>query len=245
MEGGLIVLAAALLLFLSPEVQGTAHLSFANDRQVNITRDGCGVSKLCVDTPNNCDPSGSSPCLFVSAVSSVPVAPNGVNLSVELSGESPGYIAVELISKATESSMLFICGQNSSNDGSFFFRTMQRNDTTLTPTETIVKEIRGTVNGSMIKCEFIVPNLNASNTRSTATTFSLLLGKGSFDGSAFGVFFIFLNSGPLDITQPNSNVPPTAAPISNTTMPNNSGALQPHAVLLLLSVLTLSVLLRV
>ncbi|KAI4809962.1 hypothetical protein KUCAC02_018813 [Chaenocephalus aceratus] len=121
-----------------------------------------GVSKLCVDTPNNWDQHA------------------------------------------------FICGQNSSNNGSFFFRTVQRNDTanTLTPTETRVKEIRFTVNGSMIKCEFTVPNLNASNTRSSAaTTFSLLLGNGSIDGS--------------------------------------NGALQPHAVLLLLSVLALSVLLRV
>ena len=36
MEGGLIVLAAALLLFLSPDVQGTAHLSFSNNTQVGV-----------------------------------------------------------------------------------------------------------------------------------------------------------------------------------------------------------------
>ncbi|KAK1879188.1 putative ferric-chelate reductase 1 [Dissostichus eleginoides] len=254
MEGGLIVLAAALLLFLSPDVQGTSHLSFSNNTQVNITRDGCGVSKLCVETPNNCDPSGNSPCLFVSAVSSVPVPPNGVDLSVELSGESAGYIAVGLTANASEgTSMLFICAQNSSDNGTFFFRTMQMNNTSnmLTPTERRVKEIRG-LNGNMIKCEFTVPNVNASNTRSSEdTTFFVLLGNGSFDGSDFGLFIRLLDSKPLDLTKPDSNVPaPTTMPNNTTmpnktTMPNNSGALQPHAVLLLLSVLTLSVLLRV
>ncbi|KAI9544334.1 hypothetical protein NQZ68_001206 [Dissostichus eleginoides] len=255
MEGGLIVLAAALLLFLSPDVQGTSHLSFSNNTQVNITRDGCGVSKLCMETPNNCDPSGNSSCLFVSAVSSVPVPPNGVDLSVELSGESAGYIAVGVTANASEgTSMLFICAQNSSDNGTFFFRTMERNnnDDMLTPIEMRVKEIRGMVNGNMIKCEFTFPNVNASNTRSSEdTTFSVLLGNGSFDGSALGAFNLLLKSRLLDLTKPNSNVSSTAAPISNTTMPSittmpsNSGALQPHAVLLLLSVLTLSVLLRV
>ncbi|XP_034008977.1 putative ferric-chelate reductase 1 [Trematomus bernacchii] len=253
MEGGLIVLAAALLLFLSPDVQGTAHLAFSNNTQVNITRDGCGVSKLCVETPDNCDPSGNS-CLFVSAVSSVSVLPNGVDFSVELSGESSGYIAVGVTANASEgTSMLFICAQNSSDNGKFLFRTMQMNNTDkmLTPTETRVKEIGGMVNGNMIKCEFTVPNVNASNTRSSEdTTFSVLLGNGSFDGSVFGAFNLLFGSKPLDLTKPDSNVPTTAAPtttapINNTTMPNNSGALQPHAVLLLLSVLTLSVLLRV
>ncbi|KAF3857941.1 hypothetical protein F7725_011142 [Dissostichus mawsoni] len=384
MEGGWIVLAAALLLFLSPDVQGTAHLSFSNNTQgtsmlficaqnsadngtfffrtmqmnntsnmltpterrvkeirgmvngnmikceftvpnvnasntrssedttfsvllgngsfdgsafglfirlldskpLDLTKPDSNVPapttmpnnsgalqphavllllsvltlSVLLRTPNNCDPSGNSSCLFVSAVSSVPVPPNGVDLSIELSGESARYIAVGFTANASEgTSMLFICAQNSSDNGTFFFRTMERNNTDdmLTATERRVKEIRGMVNGNMIKCEFTVPNVNASNTRSSEdTTFSVLLGNGSFDGSALGAFNLLLKSRPLDLTKPNSNVPSTAAPISNTTlpittmpsittMPNNSGALQPHAVLLLLSVLTLSVLLRV
>ncbi|KAK1878486.1 Cyclin-B2-1 [Dissostichus eleginoides] len=138
---------------------------------------------------------------------SPPVPPNGVDLSVELSGESAGYIAVGLTANASEgTSMLFICAQNSSDNGTFFFRTMQMNNTSnmLTPTERRVKEIRGW--------------------SSEDTTFFVLLGNGSFDGSDFGLFIRLLDSKPLDLTKPDSN---------------------PHAVLLLLSVLTLSVLLRV
>jgi len=64
--------------------------------QVNITRTGCGVTKLCVETPDNCDPTGNSSCLFGSVTAGTPMPPNGVNMSFELSGESAGYIALGL-----------------------------------------------------------------------------------------------------------------------------------------------------
>lgn len=70
--------------------------------QVNITRDGCGVSKLCVETPNDCDPAANGTCLFASLTASTPVAPNGTVLSVELRGESMGYIALGLTQNASE-----------------------------------------------------------------------------------------------------------------------------------------------
>ncbi|XP_054479397.1 putative ferric-chelate reductase 1 isoform X1 [Anoplopoma fimbria] len=255
MERGLILLVAALVVYVSPSVDGTAHLSFSNDTQVNITRTGCGVNKLCVETPKDCDPTGKSSCLFASVVTSDPMPPNGTELSIELRGDSSGYIALGLTANATEgTTMLFICAQNNSDSGRFFFRTMQRNNTddALTATETTVKEIRGMVNGSVIKCEFKVPNVNASNTRSShAITFSVLLGTGPVVGNVPGKFNVSLDSGPLALSNPASNIPTTAAPSVNTTMPsvnttmpNSAGAVQPHAVLLLLSVLTLSVMLR-
>lgn len=70
--------------------------------QVNITRNGCGVSKLCVETPNDCDPAANSTCLFASLTASTPMAPNGTILSVELRGESMGYIALGLTQNASE-----------------------------------------------------------------------------------------------------------------------------------------------
>ncbi|XP_070774999.1 putative ferric-chelate reductase 1 [Enoplosus armatus] len=246
MERGLILLVAALMVYVATGVQGTSHLSFANNTQVNITRDGCGVTKLCVETPDNCDPAGNNSCLFASVVTSTPVAPNGTELSIELRGDSMGYIALGLTVNASEgTTMLFICAQNSSNNGTFFFRTMQRNNTDagLTPTERRVTEIRGMVKGNVIQCEFNVPNVNATNTRTShVTTFSLLLGTGSFDGSTLGPFNISRAIGPLNLANPASNIT-TPAPTTMTTS-GSSGAVHPHAVLLLLSVLTLSVSLR-
>ncbi|XP_040910576.1 putative ferric-chelate reductase 1 [Toxotes jaculatrix] len=247
MERGLTLLVAALMLFVAPGVKGTAHLSFANNTQVNITRAGCGVSKLCVETPGKCDPAGNTTCLFASVVASAPMAPNGTNLSIELRGNSLGYIALGLAVNASEgTTMLFVCAQNRSDNGTFFFRTMQRNNTdaALSPTETRVTEIRGLVTGDVIQCEFNVPSLNATNTRSSAsTTFTVLLGTGTFDGNALGPFNISLNSGLLNIADPANNVATTAAPttMNSTTTSGASSVLHPHALPLLLCVLTLFV----
>nr|XP_046264499.1 putative ferric-chelate reductase 1 [Scatophagus argus] len=259
MDRGFILLIVAFMACLAPGVQGTAHLSFANNTQVNVTRDGCGLTKLCVEVPDDCDPTAGSPCLFASLAASTSVAPNSTDLSIGLRGDSMGYIALGLTVNPTQgTTMLFICAQNSSNNGTFFFRTMQRNNTdnALTPIERRVTEIRGMVNGNVIKCEFNVPNVSATNTRAAvATTFFILLGTGTFNGNSLGPFNVTLNSGALDLTNPASNIATTPAPApsnattvvtvaSNTTAMGSSGAVQPHAVLLLLSVLTLSIMLR-
>ncbi|XP_018533620.1 putative ferric-chelate reductase 1 [Lates calcarifer] len=247
MERGLILLVAAFMVFVAPGVRGTAHLSFANNTEVNITRTGCRVSKLCLETPNNCDPAGNGTCLFGSLVASPPVAPNGVNLSVELRGNSMGYVALGLTVNASEGgTMLFVCAQNSSNNGSFFFRTMMRNNTDdmLTPTETRVTEIRGSVKDNVIQCEFVVPGVNATSTRSSdATTFDVLLGTGTFNGNSLGPFNVSLNSGALNIADPTSNTAGTTAAPTMTSSSTTAGTcvLHPHALLVLLSVLTLSV----
>lgn len=48
----------------------------------------------------------------------------------------------------------------------------------------IVREIRGMVDGNVIKCEYDIPNVNATSTRdSHITTFQVLLGNGTTNGS--------------------------------------------------------------
>ncbi|XP_045907757.1 putative ferric-chelate reductase 1 isoform X2 [Micropterus dolomieu] len=247
MERGLILLVAALMVYVAPGVQGT--FSFANNTEVNITMAGCGVTKLCVETPLNCDPTGNNSCLFVSVVASKSVAPT--DLSFELRGDSTGYIAVGLTAKPSEATtMLFICAPDGQNR-TFLFQTMQRNNTDalLTPTEMNVTNIQGTVTGNVIQCKFTVPNMNA-------TTYSILLGTGHFDGKTFGHFNISLDSGALNLTNPVRN---TADPHSTatthsgsttttdphstaTTHAGNSGAVHALDVLLLLSVVALSML---
>ncbi|XP_062259855.1 putative ferric-chelate reductase 1 [Platichthys flesus] len=239
MEGGFILCFAAMMLFMAPGVKATAHLSFAtNISQVNITRAGCGNTKVCVETPMKCDPAGNATCLFGSAVASAPVAPNGANVTVQLRGNSTGYIALGLTANETKgTTMLFICGQNSSDNGNFFFRTMQLNNTNqmLMATETQVKEIRGVVSGSLIQCEFIVLNVNASSTRNTQdTSFKILLGSGSVTGDVIGPFSITLTSDLLDLANPSG---------TSTVAPTTAGAgslLHSYALLLLLGVVALS-----
>ncbi|XP_031694768.1 putative ferric-chelate reductase 1 [Anarrhichthys ocellatus] len=240
MERGLTLLVAALVVYVTPSVQGTAHLSSSN-ATVDITRSGCGVNKLCVETPDDCDPAGTGSCLFVSVVATAPVAPNGTMLSIELRGDSSGYIALGLTADPSEgTTMLFICAQNSLSNGSFFFRTMTMNNTdaTLSANEELVSDIRGMVTGTVIKCEFNITSVNATNSRSSpVTTFSILLGSGPTNGTTIGPFNRTLTSGPLNLADPASNavnttaapaVNATAAPAVSTTMPNSGGAVQPH-----------------
>ncbi|XP_053186046.1 putative ferric-chelate reductase 1 [Scomber japonicus] len=246
MERVLILLVAAFMAYMAPGIQGTAHLSFANNTtQVsNFTRQTCGVTELCVETPDDCDPAGNTTCLFAAINASTPMAPNGTDLTVKLSGESMGYIALGLtVNSSVGNTMLFICAQNSSSNGTFFFRTMQRNNVNTTdaptPLEKTVTEIRGSVTDNMIRCEFNIPDINATTSRSShATTFTILLGKGSFDGNTLGVFNVSLDSGPLNLRDPTSNV------VNATTAPTGRApTLAANAVLLLLSVLSLSIML--
>ncbi|XP_072219139.1 putative ferric-chelate reductase 1 [Leuresthes tenuis] len=238
MERVLILLTTTVMLFMATGVQ--AMLSFANNKEVNITRTGCGVTKLCVETPDNCDPTGNSSCLFGSVTAGTPMPPNGVNMSFELSGNSSGYIALGLTLNETMGiNMLFICGQNGSD--MFFFQAVSKNGTSemFEVLNRDVMEIRGTVNGDMIQCEFNVPGLNATNTRSFhATTFIVILGHGNVIGGSPGPLRVALTTNPLNLADPASNV-------NTTSMPPTGGAGRPHlshAGLLLLSILTLGVL---
>ncbi|XP_032387963.1 putative ferric-chelate reductase 1 isoform X2 [Etheostoma spectabile] len=289
MERGLILLVAAVGVYVASGVQGISYLSFSNNTQVNISQIGCGVTKLCVQTPANCDPTGNTSCLFASVISSTSVAPNGSAMSFQLRGDSVGYIALGLTVNASQgTTMLFICAQNSSKNGSFFFQTMDQNNINgaLTPADRIITEIRGIVNENVIKCEFNVLNAKTPST--------ILLGTGTVTNNGLSPFNISLNSDLLNLANPASNVPTTAPPVVNTTVASttvasttmasttvasttmasttmvnptmvnptvvnptvasttmasttvasSSGAVPPHAMLLLLSVLTLYVLLR-
>lgn len=60
------------------------------------------MSKLCIQTPDNCDPAGNSSCFFGSVAAGNTTAPNGTELMFQLSGNSTGYIALGLTANATQ-----------------------------------------------------------------------------------------------------------------------------------------------
>ncbi|XP_021469454.2 putative ferric-chelate reductase 1 [Oncorhynchus mykiss] len=234
MDRGLLFVASVVMGCLAPGVSGNGHLSFANNTEVHITRTGCGLTKLCVETPEQCDPTGKTSCLFASIVTTAPSPPNGVDLLVELLGNSSGYIALGLTANETEgTSMVFICAQN--RNGSFFFRSAQRNNlnNTISLTQRIVKNITGSVNGTFIQCKFMLPAVNATTRTSHVTTFVTFLAVGNvINGMGIGDINIHLTNKPLNLADPTSNVATTAVP---TTA--GSSALTSQAVMVLLSVL--------
>ncbi|XP_038860157.1 putative ferric-chelate reductase 1 [Salvelinus namaycush] len=239
MNRGLLFVVSMVMGCLAPGVSGNGHLSFANNTEVHITRTGCGLIKLCVETPEQCDPTGKTSCLFASIVTTAPSSPNGVDLLVELLGDSSGYIALGLTANETEgTSMVFICAQN--RNGSFFFRSAQRNNpnNTISLTQRIVKNITGSVNGTVIQCKFSVPAVNATTRTSHVTTFTTFLAVGNVTNSmGIGDINIRLTNKPLNLADPTSNVATTSVPTTAVPTTAGSSALASQAVIVLLSVL--------
>lgn len=63
---------------------------------MNITRDGCGTSKLCVASPDDCDPNENNMCFLATAMAGTPMPPNGTEVMFELAGYSLDFIALGL-----------------------------------------------------------------------------------------------------------------------------------------------------
>ncbi|XP_077472170.1 uncharacterized protein LOC144086199 [Stigmatopora argus] len=178
----------------------------------NITNADCGNTKLCIASPNNCNPQMDS-CLFSSLQT---MAANEIlNITVELDGDSTGssYIALGLTqSGMTESTNIYLCGRNGS---AFVFQRLVRNnsDNSLRQSDQEVMDVCSFVNDSSIQCTFTIVNLNTSRmTRESSPMFSVAVGGGAIEGGVIGAFNPSFTSVPLDITNPMANV---AMPVFN------------------------------
>ncbi|XP_027876386.1 putative ferric-chelate reductase 1 [Xiphophorus couchianus] len=244
MEHKMMQVFAAMMVFLALSFQPVLS-------QGDISKTGCGTTKQCVQNPANCDPAGNTTdCLFGSARPTALKAPNGIDLAFELSGNfargnsslenSTGYVAVGLTNEAQANFMLFICGQNSSNNGSFFSMSTIYNKTSKTANSTLAKamtDVKNIINGTNIKCTFNVASLNVTTEaglRSADTTFRMVVGSGT--ELDFNNFQLAATSNATDFSN--------FLPSTNTTA-KPSGANRPfysNAVLPLVSFVTLSIL---
>ncbi|TWW73055.1 hypothetical protein D4764_15G0004490 [Takifugu flavidus] len=89
MERGRVLLFAALMIYTTCST-------------LNITRDGCGTTELCLASPDNCDPAGSSSCMFVSFEFVPPAPPNVSKVIFRLRGDSSFFITVGLIQNPSQ-----------------------------------------------------------------------------------------------------------------------------------------------
>ncbi|KAI2655552.1 hypothetical protein H4Q32_017967 [Labeo rohita] len=90
MESKLIFLVVCVIGCAVSGIKADGNLSTRANLTSNITRNECGKTKLCLDIPKGCDPSGSSQCFFTS----VQINATTPSLMLELSGNSNGYIAL-------------------------------------------------------------------------------------------------------------------------------------------------------
>ncbi|CAL8366167.1 unnamed protein product [Boreogadus saida] len=248
----LFVLVSMVIVCLAPGIHGNGHLTFANsaELQVNITRAGCGVTRVCVDQLVNCNSSMEGSCLFASLEVTSRTPPSGSVLDITMQGTATAnqYIAIGL-KPATGTTMVFICGRQ--NETLFQFFTRDLNGSMLVPSQTVTKEILGNITGNLLQCQFTVPNVNAAQTRSPDNTFAIQLARGAIGAAGpEGTFIASRTTEQLNLDDPSSTVPTTAAPTTaaptTLAMTTSSGPASfiPSASLLLWSVLALPALLR-
>ncbi|XP_077411658.1 uncharacterized protein LOC144042662 [Vanacampus margaritifer] len=212
MDRGLILVVAMLAVLAAlPAVRGTQHLTFDNTVMANVTREGCGVTNLCLELPNDCDPANNNTgCLFVSLNADAPMSSDSFNLTVRLSGNSSDLIAFGLTQNfVTDTTQLFVCGTNGTE---FFFETLLRSSNgSLMPNERNTSQIRNRLNGTLIQCEFIIPNLNTRmmGEMLDGTTAVVIVGNGTVNattGRTQNFMSLLFTAQPVNLTNANGNV---------------------------------------
>ncbi|XP_061879124.1 uncharacterized protein LOC133631098 [Entelurus aequoreus] len=186
---------------------------------LDINREECGMEKICLESPDNCDPQMDNACLFTSVAAQTQGAGPAFNLFVELTGNG-GYIAMGLSENSSVGiSTLYLCGINGSNENSFFFLTLDRNNSDMT-TSLSTAEVDGLsymVMNTSIQCTFTIPNANVALTRegTVSTPGALCLGNGTLDGNGAVNPLAVAADIRVNITTPNGTTPDGTTPMLN------------------------------
>ncbi|KAM9500915.1 putative ferric-chelate reductase 1 [Clarias gariepinus] len=196
---------------------------------LNITRNGCSSTKLCLSSASNCDPAGNGSCFF----SSVQVT--NQTFFFELSGTTSGYVALALTKNGNTT--VFVCGNNSYN---FFFQTATQNGTTLTPVSVnTVYNVVGVVsqNQTLIQCVFNTSTSFNTSSRSADTSYQVTILNGTTNGTVLGsAMTLYETKTALDLSNTNA-----LTPVNTTTTPNKGiSSFCSNVLAVLLSALTLS-----
>ncbi|XP_051985030.1 putative ferric-chelate reductase 1 [Xyrauchen texanus] len=240
MDNRLMFLVVFVISCAVPCMKTEGYLSPPTKLTSNITRNECGINKLCVEKPTKCDPSGSSQCFFTSTR----FFTNTTSLAFELSRDFTGYIALAAglnsnLSQGTN--VVFVCGNN---NGTFFFRTaMLTNNTLVITNSPNVSNIQGSIQQSLIQCAFNIPiDFNNSNTigalatlgiKASAFSFSNLANStintfieifhGSTNGTVLGQpQSVFGSSYLVNLANPNSTAIITSSPPNTTATPTTT-----------------------
>ncbi|KAL7876674.1 hypothetical protein AOLI_G00116370 [Acnodon oligacanthus] len=219
---------------------------------INITRSGCGTSKLCFPT---CDPvANSSTCYFASTYQS------NTTLNFELRGPSSGYVALGLASDPNVgATIVFVCANNNTNNGSLFLfltasnTTSGLNQTTVNTVYTVLGAVSNqSLNQSLIQCTFnsssVLTVTNTSTSKASANiSYYVTIFSGTTSGSVLSLPTSQYYSGKaLNLADPTSNTNTTSssttAAATMTPRPSGSDSLTnpvAHALAILLSAMGL------
>ncbi|XP_055793080.1 uncharacterized protein LOC129864821 [Salvelinus fontinalis] len=184
----------------------------------SISRTNCGKTQFCAAEPSDCDPAMAGSCFFVSMQQS-----SGQTFSLQLRGESRGYIAVGFSKNTTQgvNDTTYVCANN--NGTMKFFTTLLLNKV-LTVTGTLpVDSVNGSVNGQIIQCTF------SATLPEATTSFVLSISNGTVINETLGTpKVVLVSNAAVNLANPNStvinflNAIPTTATSSTTATPTTT-----------------------
>ncbi|XP_027009556.2 putative ferric-chelate reductase 1 [Tachysurus fulvidraco] len=211
----------AVLVFVCIVCVAKADVPQPTALEYNMTSTDCGIAKLCWSNVPNCDPLENSTCFFTS------IQLNSQTVFFELSGWTSGYVALKLaaINQTEVGDVVFVCANNNTAIGTFFFETASQNGTNSVST---IDSVQGALkqNDSLIQCSFTTTSNLTSNsfgnlTLTNTTTVFLAIMTGSTNGTQLGEPTVVFNSTvTLDLYNSNSQmttqIPMTTANSGNS-----------------------------
>ncbi|KAG7526587.1 hypothetical protein JOB18_042267 [Solea senegalensis] len=140
---------ASMLAVCENLSKNSSHCSLK--RKGKVTQDGCGTQKACTDAQPFCV-SGPDDCVFASLVFTATQSDDDRELFIKVRGDVNDAKFVGLWLPTESNSPVFICARNST--GHFVFQVKDRSSLELSNLEKDVRDIRGSVEGDVIQCEF-------------------------------------------------------------------------------------------
>ncbi|XP_044196405.1 putative ferric-chelate reductase 1 [Thunnus albacares] len=167
----------------------------------NISNASCGVTKVCLSQPSNCDPAISADCYFMSAS----MSPSDAAVRYEITGPSDGYISFGFSDdQKMGNDDIYICGIGS--NGLVWlkhaFSTGEKAPQVLPLGN--VSDVTASVQGMVISCSFTSMNpISTQRTTGFNRTYYLMFAHGpSSNGQIQFHADSFISSDKVDISRP-------------------------------------------
>ncbi|XP_053198351.1 putative ferric-chelate reductase 1 [Scomber japonicus] len=167
----------------------------------NISKSGCGVTKVCISQPLNCDPAVSVNCYFMSAS----ITPNDTAAHYEITGPSDGYISFGFSDdQRMGNDDIYICGIGSNG----LVQLQHAISTGKTAPQILplgnVSDVVASVHGMVISCSFTSMNpISTQRTSGFNMAYYLMYAYGpSSNGLIQFHADTFISSDKIDISRP-------------------------------------------
>ncbi|XP_026181871.1 putative ferric-chelate reductase 1 isoform X2 [Mastacembelus armatus] len=188
----------------TPTTSTTTPTTTTTGSKSNISSAGCGVDKVCLRNPSNCDPSVSTGCFFMSAR----MSPSRTSIRYEMTGPSNGYVSFGFSDdKSMGNDDIYICGIGS--DGVVFLKHAFSTGEVTPQTIALgsVLNMTTSVQGTVISCSFTSMNtISTQRTTGFNNTYYIMFAYGPIsNGQIQKHTDTFISADKVDLTTPTAS----------------------------------------